>query len=84
MIMGLMNASQNTGSTTEDLDFAITMDSPLQDKLDLLQKDINPGATIQGTYPYTFADETKPVEFTFTDKLFSLDDPIAKEEITIE
>ena len=84
MYMGLVNAKQNTGDTTENLEFSVTMDSPVQDKLDMLQKDINPGATIQGAYAYTFADESKPVTFTFTDNLFSMNDPIATEEITIQ
>lgn len=84
MYMGFVGAKQNTGDTTEDLEFSMLTDSPLQDKLDMLQKDINPGATIQGAYAYNFADESKPVTFTFTDKLFSMDDPIATEEITIQ
>lgn len=84
MVMGFMDASQNTGATTEKLSFAITMDSPYQEQLDMLTKDINDGGTIQGAYAYELADETKPVTFTFTDKLFSLNDPIAAEDITIQ
>ena len=84
MYMGMVQASQNTGDTTEKLEFSITMDSPVQEKLDMLQKDINPGGTIQGAYAYNFADESKPVTFTFTDKLFSMKDPIATEDITIQ
>lgn len=84
MYMGMIQAKQNTGDTTEDLQFSVTMESPLQDKLDMLQKDINPGATIQGAYAYDFADESKPVTFIFTDKLFSMNDPIATEDITIQ
>ncbi|MFI3619731.1 DUF5067 domain-containing protein [Enterococcus avium] len=84
MYMGFVNVKQNTGDTTEDLEFSMMTDSPLQDKLDMLQKDINPGATIQGAYAYNFADESKPVTFIFTDELFSMDDPIATEEITIQ
>ncbi|MGM0215765.1 DUF5067 domain-containing protein [Enterococcus sp. AZ109] len=84
MYMGLVQVSQNTGDTTENLEFSITMDSPVQDKLDMLQKDINPGGTVQGAYAYNFADESKPVTFTFTDGLFSMNDPIATEDITIQ
>jgi hypothetical protein len=84
MVMGFMSASQNTGSTTEKLDYGIAMDSPYQEQLDMLQKDINEGATIQAAYTYELADETKPVIFTFTDKLFSFSDSIATEEITIQ
>ncbi|EOH71581.1 DUF5067 domain-containing protein [Enterococcus malodoratus] len=84
MYMGMVQASQNTGDTTEKLEFSVTMDSPVQEKLDMLQKDINPGGTIQGAYAYNFADESKPVTFTFTDELFSMNDPIATEDITIQ
>lgn len=84
MYMSFVNAKQNTGDTTEDLQFSITTDSPVQDKLDMLQKDVNPGATIQAAYAYDFADESKPVTFIFTDKIFSMSDPIATEDITIQ
>lgn len=84
MYMGMVQAKQNTGDTTEDLQFSVTMDSTVQDKLDMLQKDINPGATIQAAYAYDFADESKPVTFIFTDKLFSTNNPIATEDITIQ
>lgn len=84
MYLDFVSASQNTGSTTEDLEYSMLMDSPLQSKLELLNKDVNPGATIQSAYPYNFADESKPVTFTFQDQLISMDDPIATEEITIQ
>lgn len=84
MYNGFVSATQNTGSTTEDLQYAVTTDSPLQSKLELLRKDINPGATVQGAYAYEFADPAKPVIFTFKDTLISGKDPIATEEITIQ
>lgn len=81
--MSFVNASQNTGATTEDLQMAMTMENPYREKADLLQKDINPGATISGVYYYNFADETKPVTFEFTDTMFNFDGPIATEDIQI-
>ena len=54
-----------------------------QGKLDRLADEINPGETIQGAYPYEFINENKPVHFKFRDRLLSLDEPIASEEITI-
>lgn len=84
LYLSFANAEQNTGDTTEKLDMAMMMDSPHQDKLDMLQKEVNPGATIQGAYTYKFADETKPVKFIFKDSLISLGDPIGTEEFIIE
>lgn len=81
--MSFVSVSQNTGATTEDLDMAIMSEDPHQDKADMLNKDINPGATISAAYTYNFADENKPVTFTFTDTMFSFDGPIATEDIEI-
>ena len=79
-----VSVSQNTGDTTEDLTYGIVNDSPIKDRIDMLNKKVNPGATVQAAYPYEFADETKPVTFTFRDSMFSMGDPIAVEEITIK
>lgn len=81
--MSFVQAKQNTGATTENLEMAILMDNPYREKADLLQKDINPGATVSGVYYYNFADENQPVTFEFTDTMFSFDGPIATEDIQI-
>lgn len=81
--MSFVQAKQNTGDTTETLDMSMLMDNPYQEKADLLQKDINPGATVSGVYYYNFADESKPVTFEFTDTMFNFDGPIATEDIQI-
>ena len=81
--MSFVQAKQNTGATTEDLQMSMMMDNPYQEKADLLQKDINPGATVSGVYYYNFADETQPVTFEFTDSLVSFNGPIATEDIQI-
>lgn len=81
--MSFVQAKQNTGATTENLEMAMLMDNPYQEKADLLQKDINPGATVSGVYYYNFADENQPVTFEFTDTMFSFDGPIATEDIQI-
>lgn len=83
LYMSFVSASQNTGATTEDLEMSMMMDNPYQEKADLLQKDLNPGQTISGVYYYNFADDTKPVTFEFSDALFSLNGPVATEEIEI-
>lgn len=82
LYMGLVNASQNTGATTQDLDYAMTLDSTHQDKLDLLSVDLNPGGTVQGAYAYTLVDESIPVTFEFTNGLFG--SVVATEDITIQ
>lgn len=84
LYMDFVTVEQNTGDSTEKLQMAMLIDSPHQDKLDMLQKDVNPGATVQAAYTYKFADETKPVKFTFTDSLISFGDPIGTEEFIIE
>lgn len=83
LFMSFVNAKQNTGATTENLEFAIMDSNPYQEKADLLNKDVNQGATVSGVYDYVFADENKPVTFEFTDTMFNLDGPIATEDIEI-
>ena len=75
--------SQTVHGKAQNLQYAVLTDSPFQDKLDRLADEINPGETIQGAYPYEFINENKPVHFKFRDRLLSLDEPIASEEITI-
>ena len=75
MIQSFMEVSQTVHGKAQNLQYAVLTDSPFQDKLD--------GETIQGAYPYEFINENKPVHFKFRDRLLSLDEPIASEEITI-
>ena len=72
--LALLAYHKNTGDTTEDLTYGIVNDSPIKDRIDMLNKKVNPGATVQAEYPYEFADETKPVTFTFRDSMFSMGD----------
>ena len=83
MIQSFMEVSQTVHGKAQNLQYAVLTDSPFQDKLDRLADEINPGETIQGAYPYEFINENKPVHFKFRDRLLSLDEPIASEEITI-
>lgn len=80
--LSFIKAKQNTGDTTEDLQYAMMTENPYQDKVDMLQKDINPNSTIEGVYMYKLADETKPVTFIFSDGMFGKE--IAKEEIIVQ
>ncbi|CCO12239.1 putative uncharacterized protein [Carnobacterium maltaromaticum LMA28] len=80
--MSFIKAEQNTGDTTENLQYAIMTENPYQDKTDMLQKDINPNATIEGVYMYELADETKPVTLKFLDGMFGKE--VATEEITVQ
>ena len=82
MIQSFMEVSQTVHGKAQNLQYAVLTDSPFQDKLDRLADEINPGETIQGAYPYEFINENKPVHFKFRDRLLSLDEPIASEEIT--
>ena len=82
--LGFVSAKQNTGDTTESLDFPFIAESPHQDLLDNLNKQINPGATVSAVYVYSLPDETKPVTFEFTDSMFSFEGPVATEDIVIE
>ena len=84
MIQSFMEVSQTVHGKAQNLQYAVLTDSPFQDKLDRLADEINPGETIQGAYPYEFINENKPVHFKFRDRLLSLDEPIASEEITTE
>lgn len=83
MIQSFMEVSQTVHGKAQNLQYAVLTDSPFQDKLDRLADEINPYETIQGAYPYEFINENKPVHFKFRDRLLSLDEPIASEEITI-
>ena len=83
MIQSFMEVSQTVHGKAQNLQYAVLTDSPFQDKLDRLADEINPGETTQGAYPYEFINENKPVHFKFRDRLLSLDEPIASEEITI-
>ena len=82
--LGFVSAEQNTGDTTENLDYPFIAESPHQDLLDNLNKQINPGATVSAAYVYSLPDETKPVTFEFTDSMFSFEGPVATEDIVIE
>ncbi len=44
-----VSVSQNTGDTTEDLTYGIVNDSPIKDRIDMLNKKVNPGATVQAS-----------------------------------
>lgn len=83
LYMNFVDASQNNGTTTEKLDFAITTESPYQEQLDMLSKDLNPGQTASAAYAYEVPDESKPVTLEFKDSMFS-SKPIATEDITIK
>lgn len=65
--------SQNLGDTTKDLEYGMTMESPYQDKLDMLNQNLNPEGTAEIVYPVSIADETKPITITFKDGYLSKD-----------
>lgn len=66
-----VNFTQNLGSTTKDLSYAILSDSPYQAKLDLLQQDINPGSTVEMVYAFNIEDETKLININFKENMFA-------------
>lgn len=70
LIMNYVEFNQNLGSTTKRLDFGITIDSPHQDKLDILQQDINPDGTVDIAYVNNIEDESKPVSIIFKENMF--------------
>lgn len=70
MILAHLEFSQNLGATTKRLEYAITMDDPYKDKLELMRQSVNKDGTIETVYPVLIDDESKPVTITFSDKMF--------------
>ena len=83
VLFELTNTTEKTQNIQLMIQSFMEVSQTFQDKLDRLADEINPGETIQGAYPYEFINENKPVHFKFRDRLLSLDEPIASEEITI-
>lgn len=83
LLLSYVEFSQNLGATTKRVDYAMVMDSPYQDKLDLLNQQINPEGTVDIAYPVNIDDESKPLAINFKENMFD-SKPVGTIEVDVK